>query len=103
MEVDDATSRSGSELDIEATRKREFLDEMNRAVPWAELVVLVTPFAPEGRPGRRLRGCWLPKPVLNFVCEAWHDHQQHVCRVFVAFEDGRWLRGLGPLITLMRL
>jgi IS5 family transposase len=31
------------------TRKREFLDEMNRVVPWAKLVGLITPHAPEGK------------------------------------------------------
>ena len=34
------------------TRKREFLAEMERVVPWAALVELVAPFAPEGRRGR---------------------------------------------------
>jgi hypothetical protein len=34
------------------TRTREFLAEMERVVPWATLVALVAPFAPEGRRGR---------------------------------------------------
>jgi IS5 family transposase len=34
------------------TRKREFPTEMERVVPWAALVELVAPFAPEGRRGR---------------------------------------------------
>ena len=34
------------------TRKREFLAEMERVVPWQALVELVAPFAPEGRRGR---------------------------------------------------
>ena len=34
------------------TRKREFLDEMERVVPWSALVELVAPYAPEGRRGR---------------------------------------------------
>ncbi|MDE2094745.1 MAG: IS5 family transposase [Burkholderiales bacterium] len=34
------------------TRKREFLAEMERVVPWAALVEVVAPFAPEGRRGR---------------------------------------------------
>jgi len=34
------------------TRKAVFLSEMERVVPWAELVELVTPYAPEGRRGR---------------------------------------------------
>jgi IS5 family transposase len=42
----------GLNLTAKRTRKREFLDEMGRVVPWAELVALVTPFAPEGRRGR---------------------------------------------------
>lgn len=34
------------------TRRREFLDEMGRVVPWGELVALVTPYLPEGKRGR---------------------------------------------------
>ena len=29
------------------TRKREFLDEISLAVPWAELVALIAPHAPQ--------------------------------------------------------
>ncbi len=39
-------------LTTKRTRKREFLDEMNRVAPWADLVALVAPFAPEGKTGR---------------------------------------------------
>ncbi len=42
----------GLNLTTKRTRKREFLDEMNRVVPWAALVGLVGPYAPEGRKGR---------------------------------------------------
>ena len=42
----------GLSLTTKRTRKREFLDEMNRVVPWAELVALVSPFGPEGKKGR---------------------------------------------------
>ena len=34
------------------TRRREFLGEIERVVPWTELVALVAPFMPEGRRGR---------------------------------------------------
>jgi len=34
------------------TRRREFLGEMERVVPWTELVALVAPYLPEGRRGR---------------------------------------------------
>ena len=39
-------------LTSKRTRKREFLDEMNLVVPWADLVALIAPFAPEGKKGR---------------------------------------------------
>ncbi len=42
----------GLNLTTKRTRKREFLDEMNLVVPWADLVGLVAPFAPEGKKGR---------------------------------------------------
>ena len=34
------------------TRKREFLEQMERVVPWAALVALIAPYYPEGRTGR---------------------------------------------------
>lgn len=34
------------------TRKREFLHEMERVVPWSDLVALIAPYMPEGRRGR---------------------------------------------------
>jgi IS5 family transposase len=42
----------GLNLTTKRTRKREFLAEMERVVPWAALVALITPYAPEGRRGR---------------------------------------------------
>ena len=43
---------SGFGLAVKRTRKREFLDEMNLVVPWAELVSLIEPRAPKGKTGR---------------------------------------------------
>ena len=43
---------SGFELVTKRTRKREFLDEMNLVVPWAELVRLIEPYAPQAKTGR---------------------------------------------------
>ena len=42
----------GLNLTTKRTRKREFLDEMNRVVPWAALETLIAPYAPEGKKGR---------------------------------------------------
>ena len=39
-------------LNIKRTRKHEFLEQMERVVPWAALVVLIAPYYPEGRTGR---------------------------------------------------
>ena len=42
----------GLNLTTKCTRKREFLAQMERVVPWAALVELVAPYAPEGKKGR---------------------------------------------------
>jgi IS5 family transposase len=42
----------GLSLTTKRTRKREFLAQMKHVVPWAALVELVAPFAPEGKKGR---------------------------------------------------
>lgn len=43
---------TGFEIATKRTRKREFLDEMNQVVPWAELIALIEPYAPAGKIGR---------------------------------------------------
>jgi IS5 family transposase len=43
---------SGFELVTKRTRKREFLDEMNLVVPWAELVGHIEPHTPKAKTGR---------------------------------------------------
>ena len=43
---------TGFELVTKRTRKREFLDEMNLVIPWAQLLALITPHAPAGKTGR---------------------------------------------------
>ena len=42
----------GLNLTTKRTRKREFLAQMKRVVPWTALVELVAPYAPEGKKGR---------------------------------------------------
>ncbi len=43
----------GLSLTTKKTRKREFLAQMERVVPWAELVAVVAPYAPAAKTGRR--------------------------------------------------
>ena len=37
---------------LKRTRKREFLEQMERVAPWAALVTLIAPYYPEERKGR---------------------------------------------------
>ena len=43
---------TGFELAAKRTRKREFLEEMDRVVPWSQLLALIAPHAPAGKTGR---------------------------------------------------
>jgi IS5 family transposase len=45
-------SNSGFDLSPKRTRKREFLDEMSRVVPWGDLTMLIEPHYPKGKTGR---------------------------------------------------
>src|SRR5437764_12485157 len=42
----------GLNLSTKKTRKREFLEEMERVVPWAALVLIVVPYYPKAKTGR---------------------------------------------------
>ncbi|MBT2305190.1 IS5/IS1182 family transposase, partial [Variovorax paradoxus] len=42
----------GLNLSTKKTRKREFLDEMDRVVPWSALAQIVEPHAPRAKTGR---------------------------------------------------
>jgi hypothetical protein len=47
-------SNLGLDLTTKKTRKREFLEEMDRVVPWSELVELIEPHSPRANTGRPL-------------------------------------------------
>ncbi len=42
-------SNFGLGTSTKRTRRREFLDEMDRVVPWSDLMAEIAPFIPEGR------------------------------------------------------
>ncbi|MGF6507685.1 hypothetical protein OKW26_003511 [Paraburkholderia sp. 32] len=42
----------GLDLSTKRTRKREFLDEMQRVAPWLKLIALIEPHYPTGKTGR---------------------------------------------------
>lgn len=54
---------SGFERKAKRTHKREFLDEMNLVVPWAEPVALIAPHAP----ARATKGGRPPFPVQTML------------------------------------
>ena len=56
-------SEIGFERKTKRTRKREFLDEMNLVVPWADLVALIAPHAP----ARGSQGGRPPFPVQTML------------------------------------
>jgi transposase, IS5 family len=53
-------SQTGFELSAKRTRKRIFLDEMQRIIPWDILVGLIAKHAPSGANGRPA----FPVPVM---------------------------------------
>lgn len=86
----------GLNLSTKRTRKREFLDEMERVVPWAALVQVVEPYYPKAKTGRPPFGIetmlrihylqqWfaLSDPAME---EALHD--MPVFREFAKLGDG---------------
>lgn len=90
------------------TRRREFLDEMEKVVPWADLVILVLPFLPQGKRGRPPFPCetmlrihfmqqWfaLSDPAME---EALHD--MSVFREFAGLEG--WDERLPDESTILR-
>jgi IS5 family transposase len=98
----------GLGVSTKRTRKREFLDEMDRVVPWGELVALVAPYMPEGRRGRppfpvetmlriHFMQQWftLSDPAME---EALHDTPVH--REFAGL--GGWAERLPDETTILR-
>ncbi len=95
-------------LTTKRTRKREFLDEMNRVVPWTDLVALIAGYAPEGRRGRppfpvetmlriHFMQQWfgLSDPAME---EALHDVPMY--REFAELDD--WSKRLPDESTILR-
>ncbi|TNV44552.1 IS5 family transposase, partial [Corallococcus exiguus] len=98
----------GLGMTAKRTRRREFLGEMEKVVPWAELVALVSPYLPEGKRGRPPFPCetmlrihfmqqWfaLSDPAME---EALHD--MPVFREFAGLEG--WDERLPDESTILR-
>lgn len=59
----------GQDQSTKRTRKREFLDELRRVVPWLKLIALIEPHYPAGKTGRP------PFPIATVL----QIHFMHVC------------------------
>ena len=88
----------GLDLSTKRTRKREFLDEMRRVVPWSRLIALIEPHYPKGKTGRP------PFPVATML--QIHFMQQWFCLSDPAMEEAlydvslyREFAGLGEGMT----
>ena len=90
------------------TRRREFLDEMEKVVPWADLVALVMPYLPEGKRGRPP---FLPETMLRIhFMQQWFAlsdpameealHDMPVFREFAGLEG--WDERLPDESTILR-
>ena len=58
-------AKAGFDIASKRTRKRVFLDEMNHVVPWAQLVALIQPFAPEGTTAKGGRPAFAIQTMLR--------------------------------------
>lgn len=72
-------SSLGPELNVRKTRKREFLEQMDAVIPWAELVAVIAPYYPQGRTGR-------PPFALETMLRV-HFMQQWFCLSDPAMEE----------------
>ncbi len=63
----------GLDLSTKRTRKREFLAEMRRVVPWLELIALIEPHYPTGETGGD--GKMSRKGVRE---QYWRGHERRV-------------------------
>ncbi|MGN0078669.1 MAG: IS5 family transposase [Coriobacteriales bacterium] len=60
-----------------ATRRDEFLAQMERAVPWAEIVAVVEPFYPKGERGRR--PVPLERMLRMYMLQLWFNLSDEGC------------------------
>ena len=88
-------SESGFERKTKRTRKREFLDEMNLVVPWAELLALIARRA-------RVPGAHCPLPQVAAL-HSQYLHQAHPRAVQPLYQQGGECRLFEREDQLLRL
>src|SRR5690606_12619875 len=75
----------GLNLSRKRTRKREFLEEMQRVVPWSDLIALIEPHYPKARTGRPPMGIdvMLSQRPSRRKISGESRHRQRVHRGFI--------------------
>src|SRR5690606_7715569 len=95
----------GLNLSRKRTRKREFLEEMQRVVPWSDLIALIEPHYPKARTGRPPMGIdvMLSQRPSRRKISGESRHRQRVHRGFIgiAVPDALIRRSLGSVGTQM--
>ncbi len=71
MKQQTLAAAGGFERFARQTRRAEFLSQMERVVPWAELVALIEPYYPNGDKGRPPVG--LERMLRIYFLQQWFD------------------------------
>ena len=105
-------TQRGLDLDLSTkrTRKREFLEEMRRVVPWSRLIALIEPHYPKGKMGRP------PFPIATMLqihfMQQWFGlsdpamapYDVPLCRDFAGLDGGMtWLPGESAILRFRHL
>jgi transposase, IS5 family len=53
------------------TKREEFLEEMDRIIPWSEWVQLIAPYYPDGKRGRPVRG--IETMLRMYLMQNWFN------------------------------
>lgn len=92
-------SDKGFEKHRKPTRRDEFLAQMDKVVPWAELCALIAPVYPQGRERGGRRPIGLERMLRIYFLQQWYDlsdpaveealYDSQAMRRFVGIDLGR--------------
>ena len=101
----------GLDLSTKRTRKREFLDEMTRVVPWTRLIALIEPHYPTGRTGRaafrimtmleiHFTHVWTRRFLQAFVCDVKPSANMYpACLMGFIYMPAALMRSARPVLS----
>jgi hypothetical protein len=101
----------GLDLSTKRTRKREFLDEMTRVVPWTRLIALIEPHYPTGRTGRppfpiatmlriHFMHVWTRRVLQAFFCDVNRSANMYpACLMGFIYMPAALMRSARPVLS----